>query len=482
MIRVEFRIGIRIFLFLGLAGVVFWLLWMAVVPNGEIEYYTDFGDDNFFIRKFSPEERVEKRNKEIKLIANPVYFNLRTPRTFDQAELSLKYQNKSESVVEVGPLVDKDLWRYRLTPVENKILEQIDIVWPRIEGEDVSLWQRPGLDASSSYVSLEQFWENPPGVESIAIYNYDVSFNYTIKGYESSDSALIWPYALRGDWQSFIYIDNEDLSVSVDIVDLNQNLDLDSGELRLYCENELLFKESFVDDGNILDDGKVSSVKSIILRQAGLPTGVYKLEFRAGSDLVTKKIESEQEKFVFNSNINFHKDGNVNFNIWTDSSKVQAVTIYPESLQTLGLGKNEMEISEVYAQASAKVLKASSSDEISFINIKKDGLEISGAGTFAINKDAWFNPKLKKINSDLDINKSSVNYILAKYQSLVSQADWRIANVKIDLKDAYREGGQYSFLISVPNIKSGRELIIKEIDIKLKGRTLLQKIKEYIDA
>ena len=50
---------VRIFLWALLAVAVGWLLYMAVVPGGKISYAWKPGDDNFFIGKLTPEERVK---------------------------------------------------------------------------------------------------------------------------------------------------------------------------------------------------------------------------------------------------------------------------------------------------------------------------------------------------------------------------------------------------------------------------------------
>ena len=117
-------IKFRIIFWLILAGIVSWLLYMAIVPSGQITYVSDFSSSNYFIKKLSPAERVEiPVNGVQNIIGDPVYFSLRTPRRFDSAILTIKYKNETGlPIIETGVLVDKKIWRYDLEPKENKII------------------------------------------------------------------------------------------------------------------------------------------------------------------------------------------------------------------------------------------------------------------------------------------------------------------------------------------------------------------------
>ncbi len=56
--------------------------------------------------------------------------------------------------------------------------------------------------------------------------------------------------------------------------------------------------------------------------------------------------------------------------------------------------------------------------------------------------------------------------------------------VEFDLRGAYREDGKYTFLISAPGLNPNDALDdyleIEEIKVELKGKTLIEKIREVI--
>ena len=60
--------------------------------------------------------------------------------------------------------------------------------------------------------------------------------------------------------------------------------------------------------------------------------------------------------------------------------------------------------------------------------------------------------------------------------------NFKQATVILNTKEAYRENGKYSFMISVPGLSlaNSGNLKISSIKVEFSGRTLLDKIKEKI--
>src|SRR3989339_552219 len=118
---------IRIILWSALAAAVFGLLYKGIVPGGRIVYSTDFKRPDYFMGKLTPAERWrheagDEGSQRPLLVGDPVYFNLRAPRPFDEAILKIKYKRRGSGwdnwpVIEAGVLADKTAWRYSLEPV-----------------------------------------------------------------------------------------------------------------------------------------------------------------------------------------------------------------------------------------------------------------------------------------------------------------------------------------------------------------------------
>ncbi|MCX6796691.1 MAG: hypothetical protein NTW06_04320, partial [Candidatus Falkowbacteria bacterium] len=164
-------IKFRIILWSLLGLVVLWLLYMGIVPSGKITYDTDFKNDNFFIKKLTPAERVDEIKRNVppslfqsfgeasqKIIGDPVYFSLRTPRRFNSANIEIKYKNNSElPIIETGVLVDKIVWRYNTKPIENRVIDQLSVKWNMIKSGETIFLQR-----EKKYKSVEEFLKNLP--------------------------------------------------------------------------------------------------------------------------------------------------------------------------------------------------------------------------------------------------------------------------------------------------------------------------------
>jgi len=477
-------IKFRIILFLLLFMSVCFFFYRAIVPSGKIIYTNNFEKENYFLGKLSPSERLiasDKKTENI-IIANPVYFNLYTSRTFDKAILKYRYKNTAKiSLIETGVLVDKNAWRYDLRPVENRLIDQLSLVWNEIREGDETLLIRPetlGGEESASYSNIKDFISNPPSFDKIAAYNYNLNLNYIINNYQPNEIIAQNIPALRGAYQFFVYLKNEDLNLDFVFYDLNKNKDPDDFDIRLYFNDELIDSKHIEDDSNISDNGKISQESNFQFKLANLPEGTYKIEVKANNDIITKTIKSPHKKMAFIHKLELFNLGKQDIKFYTDSNLIQATTIFPESLQIVKVNKNNLDINETYKQFEILTDNQNTSSEIL---LQKDGLILSGDGVFAFSPYSLINPKIKKADYNLDVNKAGINYIIAKYKTPEKSGEWSIAEVEVDMAQAYRENGKSSFIISVPTLKQedNKELYFDLIEIELSGRGLFDKINDF---
>ena len=505
-------IKFRIFLWLILASVVGWLLYMGVVPSGQISYVYNFNKPNYFIGKLMPEERVALiYDGSQKIIGDPVYFSLRTPRRFNKAKLILKYRHDKDTecpighsvsecipVIEAGVLADKIIWRYDLQPIENKIINQLALDWDVINKDGVMLLQN-----GKKYNSIDEFLNDLPTRDEIALYNYplrqkqseasDLKSEYLLSDYAASANTntegatgndegedcnprLHYCLSLRGPYQFYTYIKDEDLDFNFVFQDLNKNKDSDPIDLYLYYNDQLIDSRHVDDDGITTDSGEIKDCGEIKLKLANLPEGVYKIELRANDDIITKNIKTKQQKLAFINKIWLADSGGSDIiNLWTDSKLINAQTVNPDSLQTVRAGENELKIEQTYKQFSATV-----SSSTTKLTLEKDDVILSGNGVFSFSRDSLINPNFKKVDAYLDVDDDGINYILADYEMPQDTNEWKAASAEFDLTKAYREDGKYSFLISVPGLRADDEvddwIEIGEIEVELEGVSLYDKI------
>lgn len=485
MMKIQTKI--RIILGSILVFVLVWLIWQAVVPFGKIVYIHDFEKDNYFIKKLTPDTRVKEPQGGVqKIIGNPVYFSLYTPRAFNSAKLSLKYRRCEDApqcapenlpIVEAGVLVDKTVWRYNLKPVENHIIEQLSMAWEVERAGATILLQR-----QKKYNSVNEFKDNLPPINEIAVYNYDLDFDYIVPGYEPRSEAVEFIYPLRGAYQFYTYIKDEDLDFTFFITDINSNKDADQIDLNLYFNDELIDSRHLADDGIIEDDGQTSAEQTINFKAGNLPEGVYKVELKANDDIITGKIISKQQKLAFINKIWLYENrgNNVGIEIFTDANFLNAQTVNPNSLQAIKLVDSDFLVDQTYKQFTAG-LKGSSTKFI----LERGDIIISGDGVFSFWESGLINPGIKKVDAALDINGEGINYVIAGYTAPEAENNWQQAEVGINLKNAYREKNKYSFIISLPGLRADDEtndwVELDEVRVKLEGKSLWQKIVEVFN-
>ncbi len=91
------------------------------------------------------------------------------------------------------------------------------------------------------------------------------------------------------------------------------------------------------------------------------------------------------------------------------------------------------------------------------------------------------NPLANVLDAETDLN--NYNFIVADYDFPKKEGDYYISEVNFDLSRAWRDKDGYTFLISAPFLKDLNEekyIEIVEVEIELRGRSLLEKIKELL--
>lgn len=120
----KFRLFSR--LILGLAVLIF--IWLAVVPSGQITYNYNFRGHNFlggqgFMRKVWPPANFQKTPNALIIINQPAYFFLLSPRKFNTAIVTLKYQytGSDDQPIKVGLLLNKLTGAYNWQTIINPL-------------------------------------------------------------------------------------------------------------------------------------------------------------------------------------------------------------------------------------------------------------------------------------------------------------------------------------------------------------------------
>jgi hypothetical protein len=482
--RLKGKFKIRIFFWLAILIAVISLLDLAVVPFGTIEYSTDFSGFNYFIGKLTPADRTASRKNSIKIVGEPVYFSLRTPRNFSKAEFMIEYarSDKNAPIIEAGPLIDKDMSRYALEPIDNSIISGLMDTWNPVEEDGAILLQK-----NKKYSTIHDFLKNPPNREKMALFNYDLKNEFILPGYAPDQKTRSINIPIRGGYEMNIYIKDEPLDLVFYFKDINRDHGADQIGLNLHYFGNLIFSREIPGDKNAGDNGEVSSLDAVEIKIENLPEGAYSLEVKANSDIITEKIATKHSKLSF-KNMLWIDDGQIRKNdsveeiinnpiIYSNAKEVYISASSQAATGPIKTGSGTVQVGESYKQYILKNNPAASGIEL------KKGIVYSGSGVFAFDRKAIIDPNYKIVNALFDPAEDGVDYILSGFRPGLQPAGegYSIASSSFDLMDAYRENGSYKFVISIPGLRaddgSDDWIKIKRIKIRLEGSTLWEKIK-----
>jgi hypothetical protein len=482
----SFLFKFRLFLGLILLILILAFLYLKIVPGGHItytrDYFSQLGSGKGFIYGFTPAERVDLKSGEVpRLIGDPIYFSVFTPRTFDKAKVTVTYRDNlgiNTPVIELGVLADNIVWRYDLKPLDNKALDYLMLKWDKSESNGKLFLQKV-----KNYSSLNDF-ENDLArgqikgcinkqTDCLAVYNYSPEYNYQIPNY-SPALPLTIDTPLRGAHQFYVYIKDEPLRLSFSLVDLNQDLKPAPISIILSSGDKIIDTKT-VNDANPNPGSGQTEEKNVVLEQKKLPAGVYKVEVKISNDMVIKKIASSVNHLSFINKV-WPVSSAGSLKLYTDANYLQVKALSPASLQVINFGGQDFNLNAAYRQFDFQVSSILSSKEI---NLKKDDVVLENNGVFAFSPASLFNPSLPKVDRFFSV-RNSFSYIVADYQAPQDSEGFKTATAELDLKSAYRENGKYSFMISVPGLKTddgiNDNLEIYQIKIELDGRTIWQKI------
>ena len=467
-----------------LLGVIIVLAFFVLkfVPSGHIVYERDysqtFRSGKGFVLGFTPAERVDLSQTLPKLIGDPVYFSLFTPRTFDTAKVTIVYQDhlsSSTPLIEMGVLKDKVARSYDLQPVENKTLAALAQTWTKIGTSNLML-----LENGKNYSDLKSFQADlasgalkdcPSGSSTcLATYNYAPVYNFTLPGLKTSAITLAEP--LRGQHQFYVYAASSTLDLAFNFVDMNQDAGPDPITVNLYYGAKMIDSRQVADNDPVPASG-VAVEKKLALVEKNLRPGVYKAEIKITDDTVIKSIQSSSDKLVFINHL-WPVSASGPLDLYTDAPYLLVKAFTPASLQTLSFGGQDFNLDAPYQQYEFDAPASAAPKEI---RLNRDDVILDSNSVFSWSKDSLFNPSLKKV--DNHFAPDGIKYILADYQAPTEQNGWQSATRDFSLTGSDRENGKYSFLLSVPGLKTGSDdyLIIKDIKVELQGRSLWEKLK-----
>lgn len=473
-----------------------WLINRHYAFGGELVIKHDFSKKSAFISELYPSSRIKEISRDEQgryyqsIINEPVYFDLKMPRTFDQAVIRIKYKNSDIPIWNLGVQQSPIEGQYLLKPVENKILDQLiadKIHWSTLEYNETIVIQRNY--AGKNYETVKDFLNNLPQ-SNLAVYHYDLNQDYLISGYKKASNKTIINQSIRGSHQIYTYIKDEPLDFIFTVQDINRHSDSDNLKILVSQKDKIIYQTELSDDGYTEETGPATDKREVKIFLPSLAEGVYKIDLQTTDDLFIRRIETSQKFVVFKNKVylaesdeysgSFKGMETVPAAVYSNGKKIIAETSHMRSLQTLEIAGQPLDITKPH-QKFKLVLPEIPNKEVYKIIAPKNDVMIITNGVLSFSSESFFDPLVKAIDETTDVSGEEINYIVANYASPEEDNDFKTAYIDFDLTKCYKQNNKIRFVFSIPEISDNREIQIYEIAVFLKGKSIgIKEIIEYL--
>lgn len=473
---------------------IYSLIQKDLVLNGKLVIESDLTQKLPMMSILFPEHRVIQEDDHYIITDEPIYFTVRSPIEFDEAEVEVEFQSDDLKTIGLGIATIEEGWNFETHTLYNETLNNID--WPQISDGINTLYQK-----EKEYDNIDNFLKISNSIGGVGAYDFDLGETFKIPDYQPQAEEKIIDNCLRGQHQFYTYIKDEALDFTFKIQDINRTDGEDPLVISVYNpRNKKIYSRMLSDDGLISNIDPASNPRYISIYIPNLEEGIYKVELSANDDIFIREINTKQQKLVFIDRLYLcdsqeYNDGFVDLNlkgseIYTNGRLISFYTAHNAGLQTVNLDEEGINI-----YTKHEWIKAYSNPKLSRLYIPKNDLKISSRGIFALNKENYFNPEIIDLKDYSDIEE--VDYIIARYQEpKETKNGWLKNKIVFNLDKAKIEGGNLKFIFSTPDLNSNQKnfkinsLKVKLIKFNRIGEKdayqkfqdyMLEKLEEFID-
>lgn len=452
-----------------------YLLWVGAVVDGEVSASVEIGRQSPYISPLHPGDRSQPAVADASGVVSqrvhkqPVYFDVRVPRSLRELEVTLTYQNLDQLLVEMGPQVSDTPWVFGLQGVEHRALDfllQDAAHWSTLREGDVVLLQR-----EPAFTSIAEFLANPPPRETIATYRYDLPQLAQIDGYSAKPDGAFVSVPLRGPHRFFTYAGSgEILELAVEVVDTNRSAGADPLTVTVSRAGTVVQTSTFPDDGVSVADGQTTQARQFAVNLDSVAAGVLQVTLAGSTDLIIQRLSTNLDYLAFIGEVTLVGDAESNaaLTLTTDATRLTAEAQRVEGLQTILVGDQSLTLVSTHAPVTTAIPSG-----VKSVRLPNRDVRLVSNGTIAFSSGAWFNPDVASLGSGIGFDSTRVSAIIARYPESRVTNGWRTTTVRFPLLGRHNESGQVKVAVSLPELKAGDQGIrIRRIDVRLVGDRL----------
>ncbi len=445
------------------------LLWKFIAPFGIIRYSSDFSKYHYFISELTPKDRLVTNNQQVRNLikAEPVYFYLKTLRPFKTAVVTVNFSNPP-SFMELGICRDKAQWNFERQPLYFETLEKFGTSDHVLREDGLLLWQK-----EKKYNSINDFISNPPAVESIGVYNYNLPLRFEIKDYKASTSAQNFALGAKGSYSMVTYSQGDPI-----------NLDFVVRKKSDKTAESKIFVTAYNSDGSSIETKNYDWTIPLYLTDYQYKTlnfkfevpfaGSYRIEFKTDNEVETERIETKQNLLSVMNTIQLADFSRTNFSIFTDATNLSLQTTNPKSIQNIRVDEQTIDLPKTYTLINERL--DDQTRKIKEIKLQKDDILLAGDGFFALKPSEIINPFPRQFTNSIDLESSGLEYVIARYEPIGLLENGQ-RTITFNLEQACVDKDGYPFIISMPGYSEQDGTKIENIDITFTGKNITEILK-----
>jgi hypothetical protein len=401
------------------AYVLFALPWIAAVlvfayvivqrfpPSGRFVAEGYFDGSNPWVYPFLPGERASSPGRHPegwvgqRVFDDPVYFNALVPGPYETVKVTLEYRPVRQTQIEFGLVHD----------AEGKDLEMRPMYF---EGFQTEAWAKGLAGGKVGYVKQGTSVSRLADSDTRGLATWNATTTMPRLRDQKSDD-VTHQLSLRGS-HDFYVVPTDELKIIFKLQAANRQKGNDLAAFRVFCGEDEVEQRAFTASGS--QDARMGKQFEYAIRIAPAEDCVYRISFKANDDVFIRSVQTPSRRWVVGPRLVFGDTVGYSTTTfagaaWTNSRHIVAETFHKEGLQELMFGPLRPKLKKTHT-----LVRSDRTDAERTVELKapQGDVRFVGDGFFAFSREAFFEPKPRRLTDATDLDSEQIQAVLTNYE------------------------------------------------------------------
>lgn len=418
-----------------------WILVNRFPPNGTFVATTVVDGRHPFINPFLPSERATVPGPQPdgwtgqRITGDPTYFTSRTPGPYERADVEVEFRSIRQPLLEIGIVRD----------AEGKNLDLMPLYSSELQSDEWIATGKGFVKKGMPYARLAN-----PKPEGLVV--WDASTTMPLVQDDARD-AVETKTSLRGAHDFYLVPAGGAVEMTFGLQDVNRKRGNTLAVFRVYRGDQEVRTDVLETSGSRdTAMGKVIDHRVFVNNAA---PGVYRVSFQADDDVFVRSIKTTSKRWVIGPRLNFgdivgYEPGTFPGHAWTTSRHIVAETFHREGVQTVTLGAQSVRVARTHE--SFRLDRTDDLVKPVELRAPNGDIRFIGDGWFALQPDAFFEPKPKRMTDGTDLKIEGVEGVVTPYRKPERlDGEWMRATFTFSIDPTL---DRLRFVLSAPGVAS----------------------------